>query len=70
VFHKFCLSRCYHHLSTYKLTLSDQTQVTLLLKKWTSDLMLIFLARPPLLGVPEKRFATGSEPAFGGPDYT
>jgi hypothetical protein len=53
----------------YKLTVSDQTQVTLQLKVGLSDLVSILLAGPPLLRGEggEKIFSPGPEPALSGP---
>jgi hypothetical protein len=53
----------------YKLTLSDQAQLTLQLTVTLSDLMKKILFSPPLLGGPEKIFSPGPEPAFGGRGY-
>jgi hypothetical protein len=52
----------------YKLTLSDQAQVTLQLRVSLSDLLLVWrlLAGPSLLGSPKKIFSLGPESLLAG----
>jgi len=50
----------------YKVTLSDQAQVTLQLTLSLFDLVLRFLAGPPFLGARKK--SRVSEPAIGCPE--
>jgi hypothetical protein len=66
--HIFVFLRCIVICPLYKLTPSDQAQVTLHLRVSLADLVLRFLAGPPLLAEP-KIFSPEPGPAVGGLEW-